>query len=90
MNLKSPHLDPALERFANRAIARQKLFLALSIIGVAVGAGLAAWFMWQRAVNPNFSLGMPLLVVVLVLLNARQNLRQFKYAKILKQLRDES
>jgi len=66
--------------FVDRAVERKKLFLALSIVGVAVGLCLAAYYLWQWSVNPAFSPTLPFVVVILVLLNARQNLRQHKYA----------
>jgi hypothetical protein len=74
--------------FVNRAIARKKLFWALSLLGIGIGLGLALWFWFQRAQNPEFDLGYPLVLVVLVLLNARQNLRQYKFALALETLLD--
>jgi len=55
----------------------------LTWIGVAVGIGLAAWYGLVRSEAPG---AIEWVVVVLILLNARQNLRQVKYARALEQL----
>ena len=73
-------------KFAARAIRRKRLFLGLCILGVAVAAYLAAYYGWRRAYDPSYPLTLPSFVVVLVLLNARQNLRQYRYAGILEVL----
>ena len=73
-------------RFARRAIKRKKLFLALSITSVAVGLGLTLLYSWQYATQPGFAPGIHLVLVLLILLMARQNLRQYYYAKILEKL----
>ncbi len=71
------------QRFMQRAIRRKRLFLWLSAIGVAVGAGLAGWL----ALGGGGDAGaLHWVVVVLVLLNARQNLRQYRYAGVLETL----
>ncbi|OFZ65674.1 MAG: hypothetical protein A2V79_04260 [Betaproteobacteria bacterium RBG_16_56_24] len=73
-------------RFARRAIKRKKLFLALSITSVVVGLGLTLLYSWQYATQPGFAPGIHLVLVLLILLMARQNLRQYYYAKILEKL----
>ena len=70
----------------DQAISRERVFRVLMVIGVVVGLGLLAWAA-MRALNgqpwgASFALG------ILVLLNARGNLRQAKYARILRQYRD--
>ena len=74
------------ERFALRAIRRQPLFLGLSIAGIAIAAALAVLYgyLWYR--NAAFSIAPRAVIVLLVLLNARQNLRQYKYARLLREL----
>jgi CHASE2 domain-containing sensor protein len=71
------------ERFAARAIRRKRLFLGLSIAGLAVAAALTVLygFLWWR--NPAFPVAPRAVIILLVLLNARQNLRQYKYARLL-------
>ena len=71
------------QRFALRAILRQRLFLALSIAGLTIAFALTVLygFLWWR--NPAFPVAPRAVIVLLVLLNARQNLRQYKYARIL-------
>jgi len=68
---------------ATKAIKRKKLFLVLSITSVIVGLGLAIFYSWEAYTQPDFDIGIHFVLVVLILLNARQNLRQYGYAKIL-------
>ena len=72
--------------FAKRAIRRKKLFLALSIISVTVALSLALFYSWQLSTQPGFAPGIHFVLVLLILLTARQNLRQYRYAKILEKL----
>lgn len=72
--------------FARRAIKRKKLFLALSITSVVVGLCLALFYAWQFATQPGFAPGIHFVLVLLIFLMARQNLRQYYYAKILEKL----
>ena len=78
--------DVTTERFVRTAVRRKKLFLVLSVTGVAVGLGLAAWFGYRRWAEPGAPAGLPLIVVVLILLNARGNLRQYRFAGALERL----
>ncbi len=68
---------------AIKAIQRRKLFLVLSIASVIVGLGLAVFYSWEAYTQPGFDIGIHFVLVVFILLNARQNLRQYNYAKIL-------
>jgi hypothetical protein len=70
-------------RFADRAIRRRPLFLALSRIGIAVALLLAAYYAYRRYEDPTFPIGVRVALVTLILLNARQNLRQYKFATLL-------
>ena len=79
------HLEPALEAFARKAVKRERVFLIVTWIGVAVGLGLAAWYAFGATKTVG---AVEWVVVVLVLLNARQNLRQVKYARALSSLMD--
>ena len=72
--------------FAKRAIRRKKLFLALSVTSVIFGLGLASLYAWQYSTQPGFAPGIHFVLVLLILLMARQNLRQYYYAKILEKL----
>jgi hypothetical protein len=74
------------QRFALRAIRRQRLFLALAVAGLTIAFALAALYgiLWWR--NPAFPIAPRAVIVLLVLLNARQNLRQYKYARLLAEL----
>ena len=73
-------------RFARRAIKRKKLFLALSITSVIVGFSLTLIYAWQYTTQPGFAPGIHFVLVLLILLMGRQNLRQYYYAKILEKL----
>ena len=68
--------------FVTRAIARKRLFVVLSVVGVLVGLGLGIWWAFIAPPDPS-TRGLKAIVVVLVLLNARGNLRQFRYASAL-------
>ena len=70
-------------KLAIKAIQRKELFLVLSITSVIVGLGLAIFYSWEAYTQPSFDIGIHFVLVVLILLNARQNLRQYNYAKIL-------
>jgi hypothetical protein len=74
------------EAFARRAVRRKRLFLALSVAGLGVSAFLIAlygYFWWTR---PGYPIALRAVIVLLVLLNARQNLRQYRYAGVLEQM----
>jgi hypothetical protein len=47
---------------------------------------LAAVYGYERLRDPTFSIAPRAVIVLLILLNARQNLRQHKYAAILEKL----
>jgi hypothetical protein len=77
----------ATERaFVARALRRRTLFLALSILGVMISLGLAVYYTWRKLHDPAFAVGARMVIVVLVLLNSRQNLRQYRFAGILEKL----
>jgi len=72
--------------FADRAIRRKRLFLILSNVSVAVALMMAAIYGYERLKDPSFAIGPRAVIILLILLNARQNLRQHKYAAILEKL----
>lgn len=73
-------------KFARRAIRRKKLFLILSLISITVGLCLIVIYSWKASTQPDFDIAPRFVIVLLILLAARQNLRQYKYAKILEKL----
>jgi len=73
-------------RFAERAIRRKRVFRVLSTVSVAVAAGLALFYGYERVKDPTYPIGPRMVIVLLILLNARQNLRQHKYATLLEKL----
>ena len=69
-----------------KTMHKEKLFLSLSIASVVIGLSLAAYYVWKTYAFPEFTPGIHFVVVILVLLNARQNLRQYFLARILAKL----
>ena len=72
--------------FVARALRRRRLFLALSVFGLAVAVGLGVYYTWRKLHDPAFEVGARMVIIVLVLLNSRQNLRQYRFAGILEKL----
>ena len=79
-------MNEADRRFVEQAVARKDLFKNLSILSVIAGALLGAYYAVESMRDPNFDWGVRAVLVVLILLNGRQNLRQFKYARALEGL----
>jgi hypothetical protein len=73
-------------RFAERAVRRKKLFLQLAIAGLIIAGGLSVYYGYRRATDPAFPIGPRAVIVLLILLNSRQNLRQYRYAGVLESL----
>jgi hypothetical protein len=74
------------ERFARRAVRRRPVFLALSVAGVAAAVALAGFYAFHWWRDPAYPIGPRAVIVVLILLNARQNLRQYRLAAVLEPL----
>jgi len=72
--------------FASRAVRRKRVFLVLSIAGIAVAAGLSLFYGYERLHDPSYPIGPRAVIILLILLNSRQNLRQHKYAALLEKL----
>ena len=68
------------QRFVERALRRKKLFLALSIAGIVIAVGLAAYYGVRRLNDPTYPIGPRAVIILLILLNSRQNLRQYRFA----------
>ncbi len=80
--------DVTSDRFVRTAVRRKKVFLVLSVAGVAIGLGLAVWFGYRRWAEPEATGALHFVIVVLVLLNARANLRQYRFAAALEHLQE--
>jgi len=70
-------------RFARTAIRRKRVYLVLSIVGLSVAAAYAVHVALRRAADPSYPVGVRIALMVLILLNARGQLRQYRYAGIL-------
>jgi hypothetical protein len=79
-------MTDAERAFAAKAIRRKDLFRTVSNVSIAIAALLAILYGVERARDPSFSLAPRAVIILLILLNARQNLRQHKYAAILEKL----
>jgi len=74
------------QSLTNRTIRKKTLFLVLSFASVVIGLGLAAYYTWEAITLPQFNIGVHAVLVTMILLNARQNLRQYHFAAILDRL----
>ena len=74
------------EAFARRAVRRKGLFFKLSAASVIVAVGLVILYstFWWR--DHSYAVGPRAVIILLILLNARQNLRQYRYAGVLEHL----
>jgi len=86
MAISEETLSSSERRFARRAVRRMRLSRGISIAGLVVAALLAVYYTGKHLQHPEFRLGPPAVIVLLVLLNARQNLRQYRHARILEKL----
>jgi len=84
---RGEHLAEALTEsetaFVLRAVRRRRLFLGLSIAGIVIAVGLSVYYAWRKMHDPTFEIGARMVIVLLILLNSRQNLRQYRFAGIL-------
>jgi hypothetical protein len=71
------------QRFVECALRRKKLFLAFSIVGIMIAMVLATYYGFRRLNDPTFPIGSHAVIVVLILLNSRQNLRQYRFASFI-------
>jgi hypothetical protein len=72
--------------FAKRAVRRKRVFRTLSMVNIAAALLLAVIYGYERVHDPSFAIAPRAIIVLLILLAARQNLRQYKYAAILEKL----
>ena len=71
------------QRFVERALRRKKLFLGLSIVGIVIAVVLTTYYGFRRLNDPTYPIGSHAVIVVLILLNSRQNLRQYRFASFI-------
>ncbi len=72
--------------FVSRTVRREHSFLVMSAVGVIVALALGAYTIYQRSLDPDIAIGARVALIVFILLNARLNLRQYRYAAILGKL----
>jgi hypothetical protein len=75
------------QRFVERAVRRKKLFLVLSIVGIVIAVVFAAYSGFRRLNDPTYPIGPRAVIVILILLNSRQNLRQYRFASFIEDLK---
>ena len=71
------------QRFVERALRRKKLFLAISIVGIVIAVVLTAYYGVRRLNDPTYPIGSHAVIVILILLNSRQNLRQYRFVSFI-------
>ena len=74
------------QRFVERALRRKKLFLAISIVGIVIAVVLTAYYGIRRLNDPTYPIGSHAVIIVLILLNSRQNLRQYRFVSFIEEL----
>jgi len=74
------------QRFAERSAARRRMFLTVSIVGGVVALALAGYYAGCRIQDPTYPLKGRGALVLLILLNARNNFRQYRLAGVLGKL----
>ena len=74
------------QRSVERAVRRKKLFLVLSIVGTVIAVVLAAYYGFRRLNDPTYPIGPRAVIIILILLNSRQNLRQYRFASFIEDL----
>lgn len=72
--------------FAQRVVRRKQLFKALSIAGLLGAAAVIIYVAIRRSHDPGFEIAPRIVIAVFILLNSRQNLRQYRMASILEEL----
>ena len=72
--------------FADDAVRRERVFAVVSGLGVLVGLAVLGHALYLRLVDDGASVGLRFVLGVLILLNARLNLRQHRYARVLRKL----
>ena len=84
--MQAPDLSPKEKKFLNRQIRYTNLYLYFSIAGVAIGLLLTVNLIWNQKIQS----GTEFVLVILILLGARANLKQHKDGKLFQKLTSES
>jgi hypothetical protein len=59
-------------------------------VGLIVGMGLLGHAIWLGQTQPNEPIGLRIILAIMILLNARQQLRQHRYAGVLAALMSDA
>jgi len=79
-------LSESERTFVEKAIGRSRIFLVVMWVGLAIGLPLLVHTITLSIASGGDNLGLRAIVAIMILLNARQNLRQHKYAEALRKL----
>ena len=82
-------LSDSQRHFIDGALRRRRLFLPMMAVGVVVGLGLLGHAIWIGQTQPEEPIALRVVLAILILLNARQQLRQHRYAGILAALMED-
>ena len=72
--------------FVEKAIGRSRVFLVVMWVGLAIGLSLLIHTIYLALTSSGDNQALRAIVAIMILLNARQNLRQHKYAEALRKL----
>ena len=62
------------------------MYLPISLVSVGIGVGLGLFYVWEAITNQGGDLTIRFVMVILILLSARQNLRQHYFVNIIESL----
>ena len=76
-------LTESQRRFIAGVLKRRRIFLPVMAIGVVVGLSLLAHAFWLGQTQPDEPITLRVVLAIMILLNARQQLRQHRYAGVI-------
>ncbi len=82
-------LSDSQRHFIDGVLRRRRLFLPMMAVGVVVGLGLLGHAIWIGQIHPEEPIALRVVLAIMILLNARQQLRQHRYAGVLSALMED-
>ncbi len=79
----SHRLNDSQRHFAEGVLRKRRIFLPVMALGILVGAAVVIHAVWLGQTHPDSLTGLRTILGIMILLNARQQLRQHRYAGIL-------